>query len=148
MARALGVRRDTLNQYTIRPLVERGHLRSEKRGRDKPNHYFFVLKEGAEPARFEDHDVGLGPTSKNHDVGQDGVMLCGPAPHRLHDDSGQTSSAPGWEGGARARRERAKPRGNGRKEGRDLTKRMLKQEAGDVEDDDGGLRAGGGRVVE
>src|SRR5260370_30579769 len=120
MARALGVRRDTLNQYTIRPLVERGHLRSEKRGRDKANTYCFVLKEGAEPARFEDHDVGLGPTSKNHDVGQDGVMMWGPAPHRLHDDSGQTSSAPGRERGCAPGAAGAAPEQQGVRVGREL----------------------------
>jgi hypothetical protein len=42
---------------------------------------------------------------------------------------------------------KARPRGNGSKAGQDLTKLMLKQEAGYVEDDDGNLRPEG-RVVQ
>jgi hypothetical protein len=245
LATALGARRDVLNK-AIRALVKRGHLTSQRRGRDKPNHYRFVLKgpdDVARDAHHEDHDVARDAHHNDYDVHQE-TLRCAPTatqtpsktPGTASPSPGRESARPrppagarlkivvgkelvvasaasvfgelcaiwarGWPGddapdrraadrrafeeavrqasvesifaGARAwfaaadaprflpvlatwltgrcwekppPKKPPKRRGNGSKAGQDLTKLMLKQEAGYVEDDDGNLRPEG-RVVQ
>jgi hypothetical protein len=64
LASALGVRRECINRV-LRALVERGHLTSIRRGRDKSNHFYFVLKE---EAASEADDVRKTGHHDNQDV--------------------------------------------------------------------------------
>jgi hypothetical protein len=94
MAEVLGVKRWSINKV-LQALVERGHLTSVRRGRDKPNHYHFVLKD-------EDHDVCDRTHHNDHDV-RSSTSRCAPQHTQTPcTNPGTPSASPGERGGAAA----------------------------------------------
>jgi hypothetical protein len=78
IAAALGVKRKHTNK-AITALVKRGHLTSERRGRDKPNHYRFVLQndadQGDDVRDHTHHDASPEAHHPNYDA-PPGALRC------------------------------------------------------------------------